>query len=203
MLCKTFLSLVYRLVAIRVSFKYLEKLYKIQNDKYDTVSRGGLRVIRKWTHAIIYPNSFQKMRGFYAAQVLSKSASYAIGYFHYDAGQKLKLRIVNFFFIITVFLNMKSNLVLVQLLKTIFYWQTIGLIQVMQGLKAKGSFSKSGRQIRRYSQIFKQPSYSYFAIQALTDFYDLREASEAYQNCCQKTRNNNVAQTRRYSMPFV
>jgi hypothetical protein len=146
---KTFLSLVYRLVAIRVSFEYLDKLYKIQNDKYDAVSRGGLRVTRKWTHAIIYPNSFQKMRGFYAAQVLSKSASYAIGYFHYDAGQKLKLRIVNFFFIITVFLNMKSNLVLVQLLKTIFYWQTIGLIQVMQGLKAKGSFSKTGRQIRR------------------------------------------------------
>ena len=39
----------------------------------------------------IYPNSFQKMRVSYAAQVLSKSASHAMGFFHYDAGEKFEM----------------------------------------------------------------------------------------------------------------
>lgn len=87
---KTFIGL--QSCGKRVSFEYLEKLYKLQNDKYDVVSRGGLRVTRKWTHAHIYPNSFQKMQFFFAAQVLSKSASDAIGYFHYDAGEKYEMQ---------------------------------------------------------------------------------------------------------------
>lgn len=37
----------------------------------------------------------------------------------------------------------------------------------------------------------------------MADFYDFCEATEAYQNRGRKTRNNNVAQARRYSMPFV
>ena len=74
-----------------VSFEYLEKMYKIQNNKYDTVSRAGFRVTHKWTQAQIYPNSFQKMRVSYAAQVLSKSASHAMGFFHYDTGEKFEM----------------------------------------------------------------------------------------------------------------
>jgi hypothetical protein len=51
MLCKNVYIIGLQVDGKRVSFEYFEKLYKIQNDKYDAVSRGGLRVTRKLTHA--------------------------------------------------------------------------------------------------------------------------------------------------------
>jgi hypothetical protein len=46
MLCKNIYIIGLQVGGKRVSLKYLEKLYKIQNDKYDAVSRRGLRVTR-------------------------------------------------------------------------------------------------------------------------------------------------------------
>jgi predicted ester cyclase len=51
MLCKNVYIIGLQVDGKRVSFEYFEKLYKIQNDKYDAVSWGSLRVTRKLTRA--------------------------------------------------------------------------------------------------------------------------------------------------------